>query len=111
MKFDKLHLILFILFIGMVLYLAFCNEQDTLTKREGEALAEKSELALEKLDAMFEHLKELDSIKIINNYYSTVYKYEQQRKDSLLNLHPELADSLFLYYVRKLQSEPSPLTR
>jgi hypothetical protein len=110
MKFDNLHLILFILFIGMVLYLAFCNEQDTLTKREGKALAEKSELAIQKLDLMFEHLKELDSIKTINNYYSTVYKYEKQRKDSLLNLHPELTDSVFLFHVRKLRAEPSPLT-
>lgn len=111
MKFDKLHLILFILFIGMVFYLAFCNEQDTLTKREGKALAEKSELALQKLDAMFEHLKEIDSIEIINNYYSTVYKYEKQSKDSLLAVHPELTDSVFLFHVRKLRTEPSPIAK
>lgn len=110
MKFDKLHIILLILIIAMVLYLAFCNEQDTITKRDGQALAEKSELAIHKLDSLFEHLKELDSIKTINNYYSTIYKYEKQSKDSLLNIHPELADSLFLFYVRKLRSEPSPLT-
>lgn len=106
MKIDKLHIILL---IAMALYLAFCNEQDTITKREGKALADKSELAIQKLDSMFEHLKELDSIKTINNYYSTVYKYEQQRKDSLLNLHPELADSLFRAYVKQLRSEQSPL--
>jgi len=111
MKFDKLHLLLFVLLIGMVLYLAFCNEQDTLTKREGEALAEKSEEALNKLDSLFDRLELMDSIKIINNYYTTKYYNEKKTKDSLLLIHPELADSVFIALVKRLRSEHSSILK
>ena len=107
-SFDRL---LLVLLIGLVFYLAFCNEPDTVTKQEGKRLEAISDSALKKLDRVFEHLKTLDSIKVINNYYSSKYYYEKQSKDSLLAVHPELTDSVFLWHVRKLRTEPSPITK
>lgn len=104
-SFDRL--LLFLLF-GLVLYLTFCNKPDSVTKQEGKRLEALSDSALKKLDLVFEHLKQMDSIEVINNYYTSKYYYEKQSKDSLLAVHPELADSLFLFYVRKLSAEPSP---
>ena len=109
MKFDKIHLLLVALIIGLILYINFCSETDTLTKKEGQALAEQSEEIIKRVDSMFNHLQALDSIKIINNYYSTTYRNEIKTKDSILAIHPELADSLYLYWVYKLRSERSPL--
>ena len=109
MTFDRTLLLLLLLIAGFLLFTDMCSDKELLTKKEGEELAKKSELALEKLDSIFKYVEKLDSSEIINNYYTNNYAIEKKSKDSLLALYPELADSLFLYHVRKLRSESSPI--
>ena len=110
MNFSKLNIFLVLVIIGILLYFHLCSDKDNITKEEGIVLAQKTELALHKLDSLFTYLDlKIDSSKIINNYYTKNYVTEKSRIDSILEANPEYADSIFLSLVKKLRSEPSPL--
>ncbi len=108
-KINGTNLILIITVIGLILYINFCQEQDYLTKSEGEALAKKSEQVFNKVDSILNYLPQIDSSKQIINYYTNEYTTIKTETDSILDSNPLLADSLFRYWVERLRSEQSPL--
>ena len=107
-KFDKIHLILALLFVGSLLYINFCSESDSFTKKQGDELANQVTRNIEAMkDTLLNDLAKKDSSKIIHNHYSTIYKNEITNKDSLINANPLIADSLFLFWINRLRSEPA----
>lgn len=104
-KINVTNLILIGIIIGMLIYFNECKETDYLTKREGKALAEKSEESIEMLYNLFEALNTLDSSRVINEYYTTIYKSSKNEKDSIIKSNPALADSLYLFWIHKLRTD------
>jgi len=98
------NLILMALIIGMLFYFNECKETDYFTKSQGEQLAIKSGESIEMLYNLFEALNKIDSSRVINEYYTTIYKSAKNEKDSIVRDNPALADSLFLHWINKLQS-------
>lgn len=98
------NLILMALIIGMLFYFNECKETDYLTKSQGEKLATISEESIEMLYNLFQALNKIDSSRVINEYYTTIYKDAKNEKDSIVRDNPALADSLFLHWIKLLQS-------
>ena len=108
-RINLTNLFLILVILGLLFYFNECKEGNQLTKQQGIELQKKSEEAISMMYKFFIALQELDSTKIINNYYTNKYETIKFEKDSILAGNPLLADSLFLYWSRLLRSEQSPL--
>ena len=65
----------------------------------------KSEESVEMLYNLFEALNSVDSSRVIIEHYTTIYESAKNEKDRIIKTDPSLADSLLLYWNKKLRAD------